>query len=522
MIQLAAGQNTRLTADTLQFSAKADVALDVSALVVAPNFQVFDSDDFVFYNQPQAAGVRLTDDGIVVRLSEIRADARAVLLVVSVDPDAPPREYGLGTITATLAEKDSVLAEFVTTPAFGETALICLEVYRRGDEWKLRAVGQGYSGGLAVLLTAHGVEVEDASGQPTGGEYIGATTHSESQVLTAPNASFEVDHGLERLWMIFEDAARSAAALVSARDFAERRLDDELSAAVADPAVRNSPAAASARQAAQQRCDELIVIAERNHLTDSHQLMRELAAADRILPPALASWDAPTWDGPHAAADGIRLGELYAPDRGQLRVPYCVPVPLTRPLWIDSESSAAVAPVVGALLARLLAATPDRRTLLDIVDLSRAFTGLTELLAPALNGPPITEFGDISPRLQALADAAELAELAYTSGGFTPPMDHRVLLLADFPHGYVSSDIRRFAGLMVRGELIGLSTIIIGPDESDSDDATLAGLARSCRHLPTTGATPLFDPWTGSPWLLDLDILPREPGRQAKLLRHNH
>ncbi|WP_280509743.1 hypothetical protein [Nocardia farcinica] len=42
----------------------------------------------------------------------------------------------------------------------------------------------------------------------------------------------EVGYGLERLWMIFEDAARAAAALVAARDYAAKRLDDELSAAI--------------------------------------------------------------------------------------------------------------------------------------------------------------------------------------------------------------------------------------------------------------------------------------------------
>ncbi|WP_330251652.1 TerD family protein [Nocardia sp. NBC_00565] len=543
MIQLKAGQNMALTGDIVRFSAKAGAALDVSALVVAENLRVFDTGDFVFYNQAETAGVTLSEDGVTIRLAEVRADAKAVLLVVSADPAAPAQSGGLAAVTAALAVNDVVAAEFAIDPSSGETALICLEVYRRGTEWKLRAVGQGYAGGLAVLLTAHGVEVDEPvtppSGRPHSGQHSAADLR-DTQPVSAPGrasgqdtisgpgsgdaratgpAPLEVAHGLERLWMIFEDAARSAAALISSRDYAMQRLDQELSAAVSDPATRNTPAAEDARQAAQRRCDDLIATAEGNHLRDSEQLMRELADADRRLPPSLASWDSPAWDGSPTPSDGIRLGELYAIERGPLRIPYCVPVPLTRPLWVDTESTAAATPVVGALLARLLAADPGRRTLVDMIDLTGAFHQLVGPLTPVLNGPPITDFGDISARLQALVDAAELAELAYSSGNFTPPTEHRVLLAADFPHGYQTADAHRIATLMLRGDLIGLSTLIVGSDESESSDGTVAMLSQSCRHLPTTDGTPLFDPWTGSAWQLDLDLLPREPARQARFLR---
>ncbi|MBF6470021.1 TerD family protein [Nocardia beijingensis] len=520
MIQLQAGQNIPLTGEVVRFSAKAEAALDVSALVVAENLKVFSSDDFVFYNQPATPGVALAADGVTITLTEVRADAKAVLLVVSADPAAPARADGLGPVTATLSENGSATAEFAITPSSGETALICLEVYRRGPAWKLRAVGQGYAGGLAVLLTAHGVEVDGASpetGQP-GTHTMTGPLAGDAQIAAA-GAPLEVGHGLERLWMVFEDAARSAAALVSAREYAAKRLDNELSLAVSDPATRNTPEAEQARRAAQQRHDELVGTAEHNHQRDAEQLKGELAEADRVLPPALASWDSPAWEKPPAPSDGIRLGELYALDRGSLRIPYCVPVPLNRPLWIDAESTRAVAPVVGALLARLLATAPQRRTLVDIIDLTDAFSGFTGLLAPVLNGPPITDHADISERLQALVDAAELAELAYTSGAFTPPAEHRVLLAADFPHGYQSSDAQRIGALITRGELIGLSIVIVGANESDSADTTVAMLSQSCRHLPTVDGTPLFDPWTGSAWQLDLDMLPQEPERQARFLR---
>lgn len=525
MKQLQSGQNIPLAGGVVRFEVSAAVPLGVSALVVAADLRVGSPGDVVLAERPAGPGVRIEPaaSAVVVTLDEVRADAQAVLLVAS----APS---GTGVLTASLSENDVPAAQFVIAPQAGESALICLELYRRGSGWKLRAVGQGYAGGLTELLRVHGAEAYAPPGH-TGAPPVaaGATTVVDATVATAPGPlappgqaelpPLEVGHGLERLWMIFEDAARSAAALESARGYATERLDQELSAAVSDPATRNTPAADVARAAAQRRHDELTATAEAGHQRDSLQLQRELAEAESVLPASLASWHSPAWDRPAAPSDGIRLGELYALDRGGLRVPYCVPVPLNRPLWVDTESSSAVAPVIGALLARLLRAAPGRRAVVDIVDLTGAFAGLLPRLAPVLAEPPITDHADISARLQKLVDAAELAEMAYNSGQGTPPAEHRILVAADFPHGYQAADAQRLVALLARGDLIGLSTVIVGANESDSGDGAVAALSRSCRHLPTVSGTPLFDPWTGNAWQLDLDLLPQEPEQQARLLR---
>lgn len=519
MKQLQAGQNIPLAGGVTRFRVNAAVPLTVSALVVAADLRVGSAADVLVSERPAGPGVRVEEAAVVVTPAEVRADAQAVLLVAAA-------QGGLGVVTASLSENDAAVAEFVIAPQAGETALICFELYRRGAGWKLRAVGQGYAGGIGELLRAHGADgfaaaPAAAAAAPT---VLDATVAAPTAATAGPGAQaeippLEVGHGLERLWMIFEDAARSAAALESARGFAAERLDQELSAAVSDPATRNTPAADAARAAAQRRHDELTATAEHNHRRDSTHLLRELHEADAVLPAALASWKSPAWDRPAAPADGIRLGELYALDRGALRIPYCVPVPLNRPLWVDTESSAAVAPVIGALLARLMRAAPGRRTLVDIIDLTGAFTGFTGMLAPVLAGPPITDHSDISPRLQQLVDAAELAEMAYNSGQATPPAEHRILLAADFPHGYQAADAQRLVALLARGDLIGLSTIIVGANESESGDSAVATLSRACRHLPTVTGTPLFDPWTGNAWQLDLDLLPPEPEQRARILR---
>jgi tellurium resistance protein TerD len=40
-----------------------------------------------------------------------------------------------------------------------ETALVFGEVYRSGSEWKFRAVGQGFQGGLGAMAKNYGVNV---------------------------------------------------------------------------------------------------------------------------------------------------------------------------------------------------------------------------------------------------------------------------------------------------------------------------------------------------------------------------
>lgn len=531
-MELQAGQNIALAGEVIRFRVTADIAVDLSALVVGHELQVGGPADCVSAAQPQAPGVALTTEPAVltVRPADVRSDAQAVLLIASADTTAAPGVAEPTEVTACLDGAGDQVARFVITPAAGETALICFEVYRRGPSWKLRAWGQGYAGGRSELLRAHGgqnyadrfrsASVPAASPEP---EHLSGRDQpvQRDPAVSPEQVPFEVGHGLERLWMVFEDAARSAAALNSARGYAAQRLDQELSAAVSDPATRNTPAAETARAQAQRKYDELTAVAESDHRRDSEQLRNELVDAEQVLPSSLASWESPAWDRVPTAADGIRLGELYAIDRGPLRIPYCVPVPLNRPLWIDTESSSSVTPVVGALLARLLAAVPHHRAVVDIIDLSGAFAGLVQHLAPVLGGPPVTDISEVSPRLQSLVDTAELAEMAHTNGAGTAPTENRILLVADFPHGYQSADAHRLGMLITRGALLGLSTIFVGGNGSDSEDDTVAALSEASRHLPTIAGTPLFDPWTNNAWELDLDLLPQEPELQARFLRES-
>ncbi|MGU3582007.1 TerD family protein [Rhodococcus sp. C26F] len=474
-----AGRNAPLPTRTVRFTATASVPLDVCAFVVDDGLQVASSDDVVFYNQPTTAGVRLEGKVIVVDVDAVRSGARVLCAVGCERPAA---------VSTSLSDAaGTVLASFHVEPAVGtETALLCWEIYRRHDEWKIRALGQGYAGGLAEMFTAHGVDVESPS---------------DAEKVAAPGPGPVIGLSpLEVLWRIFEDAARSAAAYTSSVEFAQHRFDDELSTAVADPARRMEPEADRARARAQQRYDELVGVAEARYRDDSAVLAAELLTVDATLPPALASWISPAWMHLHLPSDGVRVGEVTAPDLGPLRIPLCLPAPLTRPLWIDGDP-ADLGPVVSSVVVRLLTARPD--TLLHLVDPGRTLPALETLTAGRLAGPPVHDRSQVPAKLQGLADAADLDALSRQVDADTAsPV---LLVLAGFPYGYDRDDLLEIVRIARTGSAGRVSVVLAG---DPPDDRVAEILWDEAQKLPVDGE--LADPWTGGRWTFVPDSLPTE------------
>lgn len=485
-VEFRAGQNAPLAAPSVRFTATAPVPVDLCALVVDTHLKVASSQDVVFYNQPHTAGVRLDGDALVVEPARLRPGAEKVLCVLGADRVTP-------VDTALTDGAGTLLTTFRIDPAAGETALLCWEIYRRGGDWKIRALGQGYAGGLAELFRAHGVEVDDPA----------PAAPSVAEVPSPGDAA----PSFEWLWKIFEDSSRSAAAYLSAFEYAQHRLDDDLSAAVADPATRTGPAAEQARAQAHRRCQELLSAAETRHRDDSARLTEELHVVDAALPASLASWESPVWHAAPAPSDGIRIGDLSAPERGSLRVPLCVPLPMLRPLWIDGDDAAA-RQVVTALVLRLLAAHPGSQ--LDIIDPSGWFPELREHAAPVLAGPPVVEIGGVTPKLKGLADNAELETLAASTDGASTQREARVLVLAGLPHGYSSDDLVQVLRLTQVTGAQRISIVIAGSADTVIEDPAFRMLHENSQHLPATAEGHFADPWTGSDWHFTPDVIPAE------------
>ncbi|WP_197059718.1 TerD family protein [Prescottella defluvii] len=520
------GQNAVLSTTTVRFTADSPIAFDVSALVADSSHRALSSDDFVFYNQPQTRGVRLGPDGIEIDLDAVHPDADAVLCIASVDPAAAPGA-AFTDLTATLHDRNGAPVGVVEIGcSSAESAVICWELYRRAGQWKMRAVGQGYSDGLAGLITRHGVSVNDTADAaetagaptPTPAPTAPPVPEPEPAAGYAPIEPLDPDQIVERFGMIHEDAARSAGACIAARQFAESRLDSELTAAVSDPATRNGPAAAQARALAQQRHDTVVEEAYVRYCQDSAHLQRELDAITPMLPRPFAAWDAPAWvsGGVGGSGDGIRIGELSAPQCGPLSVPVCLPFPLRRPLRIIGPDTPATSAVAAAVTLRVLSTDADIR--LDVVDLSGGLRSLTSALAHRPGGSTISGVADVSTYLEAAAASVELGILERADGVRDAEPSRRLIVLNHFPFGYEQRHWPAIEFLAEHGPSIGVSMVIVGEDFSaiGTDDDPV----RSSYALPAADRSEWCDPWTFNDWTFTPDRIPADSDRLAQVLAH--
>jgi tellurium resistance protein TerD len=155
----------------------ADFDLDASAFMVKDDGKVRSDSDFIFYNQTKSTcgsvehtGDNRTgagdgdDEAVVVLLDKVPADVQRVVFCVTIH-DADMRKQNFGQVNhayVRVVNKDSnneVALYDLSEDASIETAMIFGEIYRHSGEWKFKAVGQGYAGGLAALARQYGINI---------------------------------------------------------------------------------------------------------------------------------------------------------------------------------------------------------------------------------------------------------------------------------------------------------------------------------------------------------------------------
>ncbi|WP_328832140.1 TerD family protein [Streptomyces sp. NBC_00252] len=82
----------------------------------------------------------------------------SVLLALPLGGEGPTRFGAVAAPFVAVTGLDGTeVASYTITGLDAESAVVALELYRRQGAWKVRAVGQGYAGGLAELLTDQGL-----------------------------------------------------------------------------------------------------------------------------------------------------------------------------------------------------------------------------------------------------------------------------------------------------------------------------------------------------------------------------
>jgi len=151
--------------------------LDASAFLLNETGKVRGDHDFIFYNQLKSSdgsvehtGDNRTGEGegddeqVKVDLSRVPADVHKVAVVVTIH-DGETRRQNFGMVQNAFMRivneaTGREISRYDLSEDYSiETALIFGEVYRHGGEWKFRAVGQGYQGGLAPVARNFGVNI---------------------------------------------------------------------------------------------------------------------------------------------------------------------------------------------------------------------------------------------------------------------------------------------------------------------------------------------------------------------------
>ncbi|MFG2640857.1 TerD family protein [Streptomyces sp. NPDC048370] len=226
-------------------SAAGDGDADVSVLLLDGSGKVRGDGDFYFYNHPAAddGSVQLlgktptengSEDRIGLDLTAVPEDVTNIVIAAS--------QYGSATfgdlddLRMTVSDRSGeALLGFSIEDATVETAFIFGELYRRNDEWKFRAVGQGYETGLAGLATDFGIDVvedDDVDAEVTSPDgSVPAGTAPKGTDATSPIPASASD--------VRPDVAVPAQA---------DRGDPMLKSAVAAPAAPAAPTAPDRRR----------------------------------------------------------------------------------------------------------------------------------------------------------------------------------------------------------------------------------------------------------------------------------
>lgn len=169
-VRVGLGWDTRVT-DGSAFD------LDASVFLVGESGKVRSDADFVFYNNKNGAngavvhqGDNTTGEGsgddevVAVTLDQLPAEIHKLSFAVTIhEADGRRQNFGMVSnafIRVVNADGGTEIARYdLSEDASTETAMVFGDLYRHGGEWKFKAIGQGFAGGLGPLAQSLGVNV---------------------------------------------------------------------------------------------------------------------------------------------------------------------------------------------------------------------------------------------------------------------------------------------------------------------------------------------------------------------------
>ncbi len=524
VVQLVNGQNVPWPAPVV--AVEVQHAGDVSALLLSAAGRVRGGDDLAFHDQPDTGAVRWSagpPQQVRVDLAALDPEVATVAVVVSTDPGTPALGAQPAPVVRLLDAAHAQVAGFVPQGLSTERALVVVEVYRRGGTWKVRAVGQGYDGGLAQALTAHGVAVEEPSAAPTTlppdppvpdppAPDLPSTPSSPPPQPPPPPGTSPQERLVRQSAGILEDASRSTASLRSTLSYAADRLERRLEELVADPTTRIGPQGDAARTRAQAEHDAMVDQARRHHRRDVDHLTRELDGLEHSLPAPMARWDSPAWTAwqparEHAVA--VRIGTLGVDDAPSLQVPMLVGLPLRTPVWVDTSTAgpAAAAQVMRAVAVRVLAGHPPGSLRVLHLDVGSSNPVPLQGIGTLVSDPT-----GVTAALEDLVRRVDLVRMALQSGQSDALAElggHlHLVLVHDVPTGVDDRALALLRHLVDDGGGLGVQLVLTGADSEAAPNPLVSTLLRACRRVPGGPGGVLVDGFGGTAWDFTPDLGP--------------
>lgn len=169
-VAVGLGWDTRAT-DGAEFD------LDASCFMLGENGKVRSDSDFIFYNNLKSAdgsvihtGDNRTGEGdgddetINVELFKVPANVTKLVFSATIH-EAELRKQNFGMVQnayiriVNLKNGQEVARFDLSEEASTNTAMIFGELYKHNGEWKFKAIGQGFDGGLGPMARNYGVNV---------------------------------------------------------------------------------------------------------------------------------------------------------------------------------------------------------------------------------------------------------------------------------------------------------------------------------------------------------------------------
>ncbi|ENV16213.1 MULTISPECIES: TerD family protein [Acinetobacter] len=154
-----------------------DFDLDASAFLLSESGKVRGEHDFIFYNQTRSpegsvehTGDNRTgagdgdDEAVRINLAKVPADVQKIAITVTIH-EGESRGQNFGQVQNAFIrvvndQSNTEIVRFDLNEDYStETAMIFGELYRHNGEWKFRAVGQGYAGGLSAMCQQFGISI---------------------------------------------------------------------------------------------------------------------------------------------------------------------------------------------------------------------------------------------------------------------------------------------------------------------------------------------------------------------------